>query len=448
MDRFLPPAVRSGGADDLRRGRLLLIALGMVLAVAVPTAALLWFMALIPEAQNVLLGVIPTLLIAPLLWSTGSVRFCAHALVLLIFIQIIYTTSDDNAFALPTLVSLPVIASAVAGRWHGVPWGLIIAGATIAIGLRYGAEETTLYGLCWVTAILAIALSIAIWIIEGSRERANGRAEAARAALELEHEHALELERYRSVGSLASTLAHDYSNLLMVISGFSETLPDSPNRHGIEKAVRSATQLTRRLLAYSSIAEQADRPAPAVQDLRQLLLDSSAGLQSRAGQHRTVRVDPGSAPNPAAIEPVQLEQMLLNLVGNAADASPEDGLIEIVLERIHIDEVEARALALTTGPYLQILVRDRGVGMSAEILARALEPFFTTKPPAEGSGLGLASTFAVARSLNGTLALNSTPGAGTTARLLLPAACTATRPAVPADQQVTADAPPLGSTDR
>jgi CheY-like chemotaxis protein len=120
------------------------------------------------------------------------------------------------------------------------------------------------------------------------------------------------------------------------------------------------------------------------------------------------------------IAPGRLKQIVLNLVTNAHEASPRGASVEIELRRVTPTAERARELDLSQRPHVEVAVRDAGSGMSEEVRRRAFDPFFSTKPPERGSGLGLASAYGIARRCGGTLALESALGRGTVARLFLP----------------------------
>ena len=119
------------------------------------------------------------------------------------------------------------------------------------------------------------------------------------------------------------------------------------------------------------------------------------------------------------IDPSQMEMALLNVIGNARDASPEGGEITIATRTIHLNG-DAAARQLEPGDYVILSVTDKGVGMPPHIVARAAEPFFTTKSPGEGTGLGLAMVQGFAQQSGGRLEIESQPGVGTTIRMIFP----------------------------
>jgi len=159
-----------------------------------------------------------------------------------------------------------------------------------------------------------------------------------------------------------------------------------------------------------------------VLDLAAQLQRSSALLRQAAGTRVRTTVETAAGTSPVRIDPVQFEQVLLNLVVNARDAMPEGGNLELKLgTALRGDEV-AEADGLTRGPWTVLRVKDSGTGMTPEVRERVFEPFFTTKTPDKGTGLGLSTTYAIVTGVGGHLAVSSEPGHGTEFRIYFPAA--------------------------
>jgi CheY-like chemotaxis protein len=198
-------------------------------------------------------------------------------------------------------------------------------------------------------------------------------------------------------------------------------IPDDPRLHRlIDGAVQGAERgasLTQRLLAF---ARQQDLRAVAV-DLRSLVQGMADLLQRSLGPRVALRLDIPDGLPPARIDANQLELAILNLAINARDAMADGGAIDIRVAqyRASCDP------ALESGDYLKLSVVDTGKGMPPEILKRAIEPFFSSKPLGKGTGLGLSMVHGLAVQLGGALQLSSTVGKGTTATLLLPVATAA-----------------------
>ena len=222
--------------------------------------------------------------------------------------------------------------------------------------------------------------------------------------------------RLEGVGILAAGLAHDFNNLVMVMRGFAELMSPSSERASILAAADEAGDLTANLLAFG----RRDAPGEGVIDLRSNILKWTNMLQRLLGS--TIRLET-QLPDAAvwcAMSEGQLNQVLLNLVTNAKHAMPKGGTLQIRLVTVELELPEATQHALRPGSYALVTVIDDGVGMSTEVLAQAIDPFFTTKAPTAGSGLGLASVYGIVTNLAGTLELESAPGDGTSALIYIP----------------------------
>jgi PAS domain S-box-containing protein len=245
------------------------------------------------------------------------------------------------------------------------------------------------------------------------------------AAREKAQEQLRQAQKMETIGQLTGGVAHDFNNLLMAVMGnldlLRKRIPDDPRLHRlIDGAVQGAERgasLTQRLLAF---ARQQDLRAVAV-DLRALIEGMGDLLERSLGPRVVVRLDiPGALP-PARIDANQLELAILNLAINARDAMADGGSIEIRVAQYRASGDPA----LQSGDYLKLSVIDTGKGMPPEILKRAIEPFFSSKPLGKGTGLGLSMVHGLAVQLGGALQLSSTVGKGTTATLLLPVATAA-----------------------
>ena len=257
-------------------------------------------------------------------------------------------------------------------------------------------------------------------------QRANETLEARVEERTREHESALaklhEAQKLETLGQLTGGVAHDFNNLLTPVIGnldlIRRRLPEGDKSHrlidGALQAASRAGTLVQRLLAF---ARRQDLQPRAV-EIGALLDGMTDLLQRSIGP--TVKVLFDSPPGlPAArVDPNQLELAILNLAINARDAMPAGGTLRI----------EARSLTVETddrlapGEYVGISVRDTGSGMTPETLARAIEPFFSTKGVGQGTGLGLSMVHGLAAQLGGRLDLTSEVGKGTAATIWLPVA--------------------------
>ena len=246
------------------------------------------------------------------------------------------------------------------------------------------------------------------------------------AAREKAQEQLRQAQKMETIGQLTGGVAHDFNNLLMAVMGnldlLRKRLPsDDPRLHrlidGALQGAERGASLTQRLLAF---ARQQDLRAVPV-DLRALIQGMIDLLERSLGPRVVLRLDIPEGLPPANIDGNQLELAILNLAINARDAMPDGGSIDI-----RVAEYQAtNDPALQSGSYLKVSVIDTGRGMSPEILKKAVEPFFSSKPLGKGTGLGLSMVHGLAVQLGGALQLSSTVGRGTTATLLLPIATAA-----------------------
>jgi hypothetical protein len=232
-----------------------------------------------------------------------------------------------------------------------------------------------------------------------------------------------ELSKMDAVGRLAGGIAHDFNNLLTVIGGFAElvlrdTPPGAPHRNSIAEIARAserATTLTRQLLAFS----RRQVVAAAVIDLDDLVAELTPMLDRLLGEDVLLVHHRSPGPVEVLADRGHLEQVVMNLAVNARDAMPHGGRLEIEVAATTVDAVPAGS-PLPPGRCVLLRVTDSGVGMEPETLAHIFEPFYTTK--ADGTGLGLATVYGVVVQTGGQVEVDSTPGVGTTFRVLLPAA--------------------------
>ncbi|USI71435.1 PAS domain S-box protein [Sphingomonas morindae] len=258
---------------------------------------------------------------------------------------------------------------------------------------------------------------------EGDLVYAYGRditEEKAREAALRDAEEALrQSQKMEAIGQLTGGVAHDFNNLLTPILGSLDMLSrrgldDARMQRLIDGALQSAERastLVHRLLAFAR--RQPLQPQPV--DLSALVAGMAELITRTSGPQIRITVDAPAGLPRAHADANQLEMALLNLAVNARDAMPEGGALGIEV-RVATD----RPAELAPGRYILLALTDTGIGMDAETLARAVEPFFSTKGLGRGTGLGLSMVHGLARQLGGTLRLASTPGVGTRAELWLP----------------------------
>ena len=245
------------------------------------------------------------------------------------------------------------------------------------------------------------------------------------AAREKAQEQLRQAQKMETIGQLTGGIAHDFNNLLMAVMGnldlLRKRIPDDPRlRRLINGALQGAERgasLTQRLLAF---ARQQDLRAVPV-DLCALIRGMIDLLERSLGPRVGLRLDLPEGLPAAGVDANQLELAILNLAINARDAMPDGGTIDIRVSEYQVSDDPA----LKSGSYLKLSVIDTGNGMTPEILKRAIEPFFSSKPLGKGTGLGLSMVHGLAVQLGGALQLSSTVGKGTSAALILPIATAA-----------------------
>ena len=248
---------------------------------------------------------------------------------------------------------------------------------------------------------------------------------SAQRELEAARESLFQSQKLEAIGQLTGGVAHDFNNVLMVImsslqlierklGGAPEPLVVKAVQNAL-KATRRGASLTQRMLAF---ARRQDLNPEAV-DLGQLVQGMLDLLGRSLGPMIAIELDLPPGLPPALVDPNQLELALLNLAVNARDAMPDGGRIVI---RVQSQTLDASAERLAPGRYLRLMFIDSGSGMDEATLARATEPFFTTKGVGKGTGLGLSMVEGLASQSGGNFVLRSRPGEGTQAELWLPAA--------------------------
>jgi PAS domain S-box-containing protein len=233
-------------------------------------------------------------------------------------------------------------------------------------------------------------------------------------------------QKMEAIGQLTGGVAHDFNNLLTVILGnldrVGRQLPnlDATLRSSLEQVTRAAQRaatLTSQLLAFS----RRQPLNPKVTDVNRLLQGLSDLIRRTLGEHISVETVLSGGLWRIEIDANNLEMALLNLAVNARDAMPRGGKLTIETANAHLDEEYAsRFIEISPGQYVCISISDTGSGMTQEVMARAFDPFYTTKPPGQGTGLGLSQVFGFVKQSGGHIRLYSEVGEGTTVRIYLP----------------------------
>ncbi len=233
-------------------------------------------------------------------------------------------------------------------------------------------------------------------------------------------------QKMEALGALAGGIAHDFNNILSVIMGNAEMAlmrqrNNVPIAHEVERVIeasRRARDLVRQILAFSRRGEKERRPVA----LKPLIAETLKMLRSALPATLDIRSEITARSDLVMADPTQLHQVLLNLCTNAAQAmEPNCGVLAVSLREVEAGEMAGRMPAgLEPGPHLLLAVSDTGPGMTPEVQERALEPFFTTKMPGQGTGLGLSVVHGIVQSHGGVLRILSQPGAGSTFEVFLP----------------------------
>ena len=310
----------------------------------------------------------------------------------------------------------------------------------IAFGIPWASALAPWWRNVWGYSIVAALSSLTLLAVSGfaiRRIALEGKATARwrRSAAQLETEMAerqhlegqlRQAQKMEAVGRLTGGIAHDFNNLLTVVIGsldlLTRRMKDADPRHqalvrnAVDGASRAAT-LTARLLAFSRQHPLDPKPLDA-----NALIDGMSNLLQRT-LSETVVIDYALAADPwrGFADPNQLENAILNLCVNAVDAMPKGGTLTVSTSNVTLDAAFAsRHEGLQAGPYVRIGVADTGTGMPDDVVARAFEPFYTTKPVGKGTGLGLSQVYGFARQSGGHSTIESVLGQGTTIAIYLP----------------------------
>jgi signal transduction histidine kinase len=235
-------------------------------------------------------------------------------------------------------------------------------------------------------------------------------------------------EKLQSVGTLAGGVAHEVNNQMTVVLGFGHFVlqalgpehPQSADVQNMVKAADRAARISQQLLAFSR--QQLLAPQELV--LAELVETLAPALREALGQEHALITGSDSSQATVSADPAQIERILLLLARNARTALQTPGQLRIMVERVELSEEDARrrpADQIEPGSYVELSLSDTGVGMDEETLSRAFDPFFTTRPFGEASGLGLPTVYGIVKQHGGHVWAFSTPGQGTTVRLYLPA---------------------------
>jgi signal transduction histidine kinase len=330
-----------------------------------------------------------------------------------------------------TLVAVLAVwwrADSVLDLWLGVVmvvWLFDIALAAVLGSSRFdlGFYAGRLYGLI-AASIVLIALLYETVRLYGRLADALDLAEARNTELIRSGAAVATAQRMEAFGQLTGGIAHDFSNLLTVVGGNLDMIRRDPTdavrverlAGNADAAVRRAARLTRQLMTFGG--RQALRPVSIdvsrlIQEYVPVLQRSAEGTELMTGLAQNV--------HSIFVDPTQLETALVNLVANARDATGGGGRVIIETGNVALAAKQfANVPDTVPGEYVLVAVRDTGRGMSPDVAARAIEPFFTTKEPGKGPGLGLSQVYGFVKSAGGLMRIDSQPGRGTSVNLYFP----------------------------
>ena len=289
--------------------------------------------------------------------------------------------------------------------------------------LNYRKDGSTFWNALFVSPVFNAAGEIVYFF--GSQLDVSRRRDAEEALYQA--------QKMEALGQLTGGIAHDFNNLLQVVSGYTDVVQvlaqkgkagpaiDVDRLSRAADALRGATdrasKLTHQLLAFSRKQRLEGRAI----NLNNLIQAMSEIAERTLGDHIEVGRRLGAGLWNCRVDPTQAEVALLNVMLNARDAMPSGGTITVATSNRKVSRAQAGSLAVKPGSYVSVSVADSGTGMPRDVLARATEPFFTTKEEGKGTGLGLAMVYGFVKQSGGTLEIVSEENEGTTVSLLFPA---------------------------
>lgn len=317
-------------------------------------------------------------------------------------------------------------------------WGTMSGGGPFA---RATLNDSFLVLLMFMisTSIPSLALSADVAVRKRAEERLqhaqqdlDRRVQERTAALEETREALHQAQKMEALGQLTGGIAHDFNNVLAAVTNSLQLVQasaggDAKQRQRLDRALQAARNgaaLVQQLLVFARKQPLQSRSM----DVNQIVNTTLAMFSRGAPENILVVTELAPDLSTAKVDAAQLQTAILNLAVNARDAMPSGGTLTI--RTMNLGRGARLPASLPAGDYVGIVVSDTGSGMPSEVLAHALEPFFTTKEIGKGTGLGLSMVYSAMRQMEGDVEIESTPGEGTAVRLIVPAADTAPLSAV------------------
>ncbi len=327
---------------------------------------------------------------------------------------------------------IPFFISSMIGKKMGAIYSIGFFFVNLSISTLF--SETIIYmadydkDFLLVYFIVFFLISVLAYIVESVRDKTQQRLIESNLQREQIEEQLHQSQRMESIGQLAGGIAHEFNNMLNVISGYSELLMDkfdNPNQEGakmvtaIHNVSIRAADLTSKLLAFA----RKGKYVPIEMDLNSAIKETIEMLEHTID--RRIRISSNLTSESCIImgDRTQIGNMILNIALNARDAMPYGGMMKFLTEIHSIYEIWNSGIPLKQmkpGRYIKVTIEDDGIGMDSSIKEKIFEPFFTTKPPGKGTGLGLASVYGIVQSHGGCIEVESKKEAGTTFRLFFP----------------------------
>ena len=282
-------------------------------------------------------------------------------------------------------------------------------------------------GTALFVALLLVSLFIITLYLKRRLNEKISTLEAAQVELLEKSKRLQHAEKMEALGNLAGGIAHDFNNILQVIEGYAQLLLSRGNVPEDERksldfiagAGRRAATLIGQLMAFSRHVEFRKTPV----DMNAEVANAAEMLRQTIPKMIEIRLDLKYDLPSVMADPVHIEQVVFNLAGNSVDAMPDGGellisTMEVILEKTLCEETGVEL----NGSYVVLKVSDTGCGISSDVQENMFNPFYTTKEPGKGTGLGLASVYGIVKSLGGCIRCNSSEEQGTTFVILLPSA--------------------------